>query len=342
MSVPSTADSAALAGNPHTFCGRLLKPSPMSLVAPASALAFLGAVFIASQAVILERGIARAKQTMAESPAFTAALATIVVSVVIFWTLLLVQGIPDGAFALANAGPFVVAGLLNPAVFRLLYFRGIEEVGAPVAAAFMAMNPLVATAVAVPALGETVTLATGLGVLCIVGGGVIIQTIQNAAEDAGEADLDLVARQLSGTSPRDLLYPIGSMVFIGVSYVIIKFGLTRFPDPVSATAIAQTAALVVFVVIMLGSASIRAQTRSVNRTALGIFAVAGVFTAFAQLANFFALDLGTAVTVIPLFNTFPLLVLVLSYVIAREIPRSPALLAGILSIVVGSVLIEVF
>lgn len=312
----------------------------MALIAEASALAFLGAVFIASQAVTINHGIDRARSTAASSPAFAAALATIVVSVVIFWSLLLIQGIPEGAFSLYNAGPFLFAGLLNPAVFRLLYFRGIEEVGAPVAAAFMAMNPLVATVAAVPMLGEEVTLATGLGVLFIVGGGIVIQTIQNA--DGEGSELDLVARRLAETSPRDLVYPLGSMVFIGISYVIIKFGLNRFSDPISATAIAQTAALVVFVVILVGSSDVRRRTRAVNHAALGVFAIAGVFTALAQLANFFALEIGTAVTVIPLFNTFPLLVLVLTYVIAREVPRSAVLLAGVVSIVVGSILIEVF
>ncbi len=312
----------------------------MAAISAAATLAFAGALFIALQAITIDRGIERAKLTATSSPAFAAALATIVVSVVIFWTLLIVQGIPDGAFTLHFAWPFLLAGLLNPAIFRLLYFRGIEEVGAPVAAAFMAMNPLVATAGAVPFLGETLTLATFGGILCIVAGGVILQSIQNA-DDVEEANLDLVARQLAGTEPRDLLFPIGSTVFIGISYVFITFGLNRFPDPISATAIAQTAALVVFVGIVLVSDGVRTQVRSVNTTALGIFAIAGVFTAFGQLANFFALDVGTAVTVIPLFNTFPLLVLVLSYGLAREIPRSWPILLGVVSIVSGSILIEV-
>lgn len=311
----------------------------MALIAPASVLAFGGAVFIASQALTVNRGIVAAKTTTRESPAFAAAFTTIVVSVCIFWALLLAQGIPDGATALGNAAPFLVAGLLNPAVFRLLYFRGIEEVGASVAAALMAMNPLVATIAAVPLLGETVTLTTGVGVLCIVGGGIVLQTVQNADD---ETDLDVIARRLARARPRDLAYPLGAMVFIGVSYVIIKFGLNRYSDPLYATAIAQSAAFVAFLAIVAASPSARRTTASIDRRALGLFAIAGVFTALAQLANFFALEIGTAVQVIPLFNTFPLLVLVLTYLLAREVPKSPAVVLAVVSIVVGSVLIEVF
>ncbi|WP_254533287.1 EamA family transporter [Natrinema gelatinilyticum] len=98
-------------------------------------------------------------------------------------------------------------------MFRLLYFRGIEEVGASVAAAIMAMNPLVVMTVAVPLLEETVTLATGVGVLCIVDGGVVLQTDQNTDDDA---DVDVIARRLARALPRDLAYPLGAMVFIGI------------------------------------------------------------------------------------------------------------------------------
>lgn len=315
----------------------------MTVIALSSVLALLGAVFIASQAVTIQHGIRRAETTTNGSPAFSAALMTIVVSVVIFWALLLTRGIAADAFSLYNAAPFVLAGILNPAIFRLLYFKGIEEVGPSIAAAFMAMNPLVAVALAVPTLGEAVTLATALGVGCIVAGGVVIQLTQHAADERDDVtNLDVVTRQLANADPRHLLYPIGSTVFIGVSYVIIKYGLVRYPDPISALAIAQTAALVAFLSLLLVSAPVRRRTAGTNRAALGVFAVAGVFTALGQVANFFAIDIGTAVTVIPLFNTFPLLVLVFSYAIARELPRSPKLVAAVLAIVTGTVLIEAF
>jgi drug/metabolite transporter (DMT)-like permease len=329
----------------------------MSLIAPASVLALLSAVFVASQAVTIKHGSARARETATTSPAFAAAFTTIVVSTLIFWTLLLDQGIPAGTFGLAKAAPFVVAGVLNPAVFRLLYFRGIDEVGAPIAAAVLAMNPLVATVFAVPVLGETVTVATGVGIVCIVAGGVIIQSIQNAADVEGASDdgsgaaaanggasddLDLVARQLATADARSLLAPLAAMAVFGISYVIITFGLNQFQEPVAGITIGQTTALVVFLGTILGSPSLRRQVRSVNGPALGLFVLAGVFTAIAQLANFFALDLGTVVTVIPLTNTFPLLVLVLTYAIAREVPRSVPVLVGVLSIIAGSVLVELF
>lgn len=314
----------------------------MVSIAPSSALAFGAAVCIASQAVTIKAGIDRAKTTAADSPAFAAALTSIVVSVVIYWVLLVGQGVPTDAFSLGNAWPFVVAGVLNPAAFRLLYFRGIEEVGASIAAALMAINPLVATLLAVPVLGERVTAATALGVVCIVGGGVLIQLLQNASNADAADETDVVARELAAADARSMVYPVGAMVLLGVSYVLIKYGLDRFPNPVSGTAIAQTAALGVFLVILVTSGATRRRVGTVNRAAIAIFALAGVFTALAQLANFSALVIGSAVSVIPLFNTFPLLVLGFTYARARQLPKSPLVVGAVAAIVVGSVLIEIF
>lgn len=325
------------------------------IVSTASILAFAGAVCVAGQAVTIKRASLKARETITGSPAFVAAFMTILVSVVIFWALLVAEGVPNGGVALGTIAPFIVAGALNPAVFRLLYFKGIDEVGAPIAAALMAMNPVVATVLAVPVLGETVTIATGLGIGCIVAGGAIIQLIQNAAEekadsddelaaaDAGASDeLDLVARQLAAASTRSMLAPIAAMVFLAVSYVIITLGLRGPADPVLGLTVAQTTAFVGFLAILLGSGRIRRQVRSVSRPAMLLFVVAGVFTASAQIGSFFALDIGTVATVIPLFNTFPLLVLAFTYALEREVPRSAPVVVGVVAIVLGSILVEVF
>jgi drug/metabolite transporter (DMT)-like permease len=313
-------------------------------VATASLLAFAGAVCVAGQTIAIKHGSDRARETSERSPAFVAAFTTLLVSVVVFWGLYLAEGVSADATALPAIAPFVVAGALNPAAFRVLYFKGIDEVGAPIAAALIAMNPVVATIFAVPVLGETVTLATGAGIFCIVGGGIIIQSIQNAAPEAEMegSELDLIARRLAAAEPGELLTPLAAMVILGLSYVLITVGLRGPAGPVTGLTVAQTTAFVGFLGVIGASRAIRGQLRSLGRSASGLFVLAGVFTTTAQIANFFALDIGTVATVIPLFNTFPLLVLAITYAIAREVPRSIPVLVGVVAIVTGSILVEVF
>jgi uncharacterized membrane protein len=77
-----------------------------------------------------------------------------------------------------------------------------------------------------------------------------------------------------------------------------------------------------------------------DRTALVAFTLAGVFVAGNWLAWFSALQLGTVVNVVPLSNTYPLFIVAISYLLARQVPRSPRVIGGIVFIVVGAIVMQ--
>ncbi|WP_408960712.1 EamA family transporter [Natrinema sp. 74] len=232
--------------------------------------------------------------------------------------------------------PFVIAGLGNPAAFRLLYFRGIDRVGARVAAAVVGANPVVAALLAVPILGESFTVASGVGLLCIVAGGIMLQVSQTASDDTD----DLLVTEFTRLEVRDLLAPAGAMVVLGASFVLVAIGLDEYADPLMGTAVGQTAALVAFVVLFGVSSELRSRVRIRNRTALAAFVLAGVFVAANWLAWFSALQRGTVITVVPLSNVYPLVVVGLSYAMVRQLPRSPRLLGGITILIAGATLMQ--
>jgi drug/metabolite transporter (DMT)-like permease len=58
------------------------------------------------------------------------------------------------------------------------------------------------------------------------------------------------------------------------------------------------------------------------------------------VANFFALQMGSAVAVIALADTFPLFVLAGQYGRARQLPRSYRVVAAVTAIVIGAILVE--
>lgn len=300
------------------------------------ALSLFAAVCVALQTIAVEVGLRRTEG----SGAFTAALVSIVVSVAVFWAILAVRGFPAGV-TVAGLVPFVVAGILNPAAFRLLYFEGIDRVGARVAATIQATYPAIATLLAVATLGETLSALTAGGVALIVVGGGILQFVRNVAADDGAPATDLIAAELAELAPRDLVYPAVATVILAVSYVIVKYGLDQMPAPVVATATGQTTALVAFLGILAVSPRSRRQLSTVSRPAYLAFAGAGVAVAAFWLAQFFALEVGTVVTVIPLVSTAPLFVVAISYALARQLPRSARVVLAVLAIVGGVVLIQV-
>jgi drug/metabolite transporter (DMT)-like permease len=297
----------------------------------AAALALFAALCFGLQAIVVEIGMKR-------GTAFAAAFVSIVVSTVIFWVLAGVRGIPVDAVRSPAILPLVAAGIGYPALFRLLYFEGIERVGPSLASAIVAANPAVAALLAVLVLGERLTplMVGGLGLIVV--GAAVLQFAQGTGETRGGADLLLERLQRAGA--RDLLYPAGAMLLFGAGSVLIKYGLDRFPSTVTATAVTQTSALVVFLGLLVVSGDARSTVRIRDRRAFGAFVVAGVFVALAWLGQFFALRTGTVVTVIPLINVYPLIVVVVTYALARQVPRSPRILAGILSIAVGATLLQ--
>ncbi|SEH42006.1 Uncharacterized membrane protein [Halopenitus malekzadehii] len=302
-----------------------------------AALALLASVCSALQTLSVEYGLENGEYTGRESPALAATVVTIVVSVVVFWILLAVRGVELAGVSIRGMAPFVVAGLLNPAAFRVLYFRGIGRVGARVAAAVVGANPAVAALLAVPLLGESFTPATGIGLSCIVIGGIVLQ----GARTDEAASEDLLIEEFSRVNVRDLLFPVVAMVLLGVSFVLVAIGLNRIDDPLFGTAVGQTAALVAFLALFGVSGAARSGVQVRDPLALAAFTLAGVFVAGNWLAWFSALQLGTVITVIPLSNVAPLVVVVISYVLVRQVPRSPRILSGIVSVVLGASLMQI-
>lgn len=187
------------------------------LVELSAALALLASVFSGLQAVSVEYGLENGRYTERTSPALAATVITIVVSVVIFWGLLAVRGVSFDGVTSRRLAPFVVAGLGNPAAFRLLYFRGIDRVGARVAAAVVGANPAVAALLAVPVLGESFTAASAIGLSCIVVGGIVLQVSRTGSADSD----DLLVREFTQAGWRDLVLPAAAMGLLGASFVLV-------------------------------------------------------------------------------------------------------------------------
>jgi len=296
-------------------------------------LAIAAAAGFAVYTVILEYGMAWADTE--RSAALSAAFYSTLVVTTGFWTLALARGIPNGALTLENLWPFLVAGIAYPALFRFLYFEGVDRVGASITGALMGAYPAVSVVLAVALLGQMIGLVSGTGIVLIVGGVVLLQFTR----ESGGIE-DVIAEKLAAAAPRDLLYPLAAMLLTGLAFVLIDFGLAEFPDPIVATAVTQTPALVLFTgwAVAVGS---RTGDYRVGRTALGAFVLGGGFNFLAWLANFFALQTGDVVTVVPLLNTMPLLIMTITYGINREVPRSGRLIATVVAIVVGATLVQI-
>jgi drug/metabolite transporter (DMT)-like permease len=299
------------------------------------ALAAAAAVCFGLQTLFVRYGLTRDD----ESTPLAAATLTLATSSTVLATALAVRRGGPALPAVALVAPFVVAGVLDPGLSRLLYFEGIDRVGPSVAATVTAGSPAVATLVAVPLLGERVTPLKLVGVGLVVVGVATIQLRRPAPNATGE--FDAVRAELRGASARDLAFPLAATAFIAVSFVVVKVGLAGPVDTLVGTVIAQFAALLGVAPVFLASRRSRSYVAAASSGSVAAFLLAGVVVGVGWYAMFLALDAGSVVTVLPVVSTYPLVVVAASYALAGERPKSPVLLAAILGVVLGAAVVQI-
>ncbi|MFC7202220.1 EamA family transporter [Haloferax namakaokahaiae] len=263
-----------------------------------------------------------------DGTALQASLVVVVVDLSLVVSLLLFRGTaPFAGIDLAIVGLFLFAGATGTALGRLAIFVGVDRVGASINSAVVSARPLFATAFAFGLLGEPVSFSTGVGIVVLVGGLVVLSLAKGG--------------DLSGWETRDLVYPLASGALFAFGNVLRRFGLeTGGADVLQAVALNEAGALLVF----LGYAAVRGVDgfRSADRRSYGYFAVSGTLTAVALISLFSALALpaGQVAIVESLAATAPLFTTVFVYFLLQDLERvTRGVVTGAMLVVVGTALV---
>lgn len=287
------------------------------------ALALVPAVLWGFSPVLSKRGMA------AGGGAVQAALTVVVVDTSLYWVALLVRQGLDAFAGLtpASLGVFAVAGFVGTALGRIAVFHGVDRVGASVNSAVISARPLFATVLAVLALGEPVGASTAAGVAVLVVGLALL-----AVSKGGD---------VSGWTPRDLLFPLAAAAFFAGGNVLRRYGLQASPvNSLEAVAVNETAALVAlggYALARRGEGAFASPRRSYL-----YFAASGTLTAIALLSLFAALahPAGRVAVVDPLAATAPLFTAGFAYVVLGDLERvTRGVVAGAALVVAGVALV---
>jgi drug/metabolite transporter (DMT)-like permease len=245
------------------------------------------------------------------SGAATATLATILPAFVVA----LAAAAP--AHDLHRALPFFLAGLLAPGCSQILFTLSIREAGASRTSVTVAAAPLVAVAIALVFLDESLELALVIGALAIVGGAVAL---------AGERDRPENLRMAG------LAFAVGATVLFAVRDNLAR-ALHAHANPetaAAATLLAGTLAALVYARRVPSSRELRA------------FAPAGLFFGVSYVCLFEAYFHGPVSVVSPLVATECLWGVGLSaLVLGAGEGVGRRLVIGALLVVAGGVLIGV-
>jgi drug/metabolite transporter (DMT)-like permease len=280
-----------------------------------AAILALGAAFCFALALILTQFGLR---TM---PSWRSPLYSIGGALIVAW-LAAILFVDWSTFNLDAALIFAGVGCIFPVVVSILGVRSNERLGPAVAGAVGNVTPIFAVLGAVLFLGERLGLLQLAGLAMVVGGVAL-----------------LALRGGSGGrhwSVWVLGLPLAAALVRGAIQPAIKTGLVLWPEPLAAAAIGYALSSVV-IVSLVGRRALR-EGPAIRSGVLWFLAV-GFANGSATFLLYAALGLGSITVVAPLVALFPLIGVVLSWILLRGEQLHAIGLLGILVSVAGVILL---
>lgn len=286
---------------------------------PAELFALANAFFFALHNMFTKKGLKYSNPP-------TAVLTSLTVNVVVLWgvSLLFLQ-----VRLLTASGIllFVLVGLFQPGLTRLLTYKSIETVGVAITDPLRATTPMFSAFLAILFLGERMTPAIFFATLLIIAGITLL-----SLRDGAAAEIPL----------RYILYPLLASFLAGSSQILRKIGLEAMPHPVLAAAVTATSSLAV-VSLTLWASSRRKDILCLDRRCFPFYLGAGLAVSFGMVSIYYALDLGKVVVVIPISSTGPLFTLILTALFLKGVERVTfKIVLGAVLIISGVVLLTVW
>jgi len=282
-------------------------------------LAAFGAFALAVQSLSIRYGTVR-------STASEAIVVVFVVNVLALVPAAFLWESPIGELTRTSLAAFTAAGLLGTMVGRAMHYEGIKRIGSSRAEPIKASQPLHASLVAVVVLGEVVTTGHLVSMVAIVAGITVIAYEHGQSDTASSAGYVGVA------------FPFAAAFFYGIEPTLAKIGFGEGPAVLTGLAVKTVSAGVGFLTYLWWTGGLP-DLRTVDRRELPWLVAAGVANTLFLLGYYGALELEPVSLVVPLVQSSPLVVILLSVLfVSDDLERITwRLTAGALIAVAGAV-----
>ena len=202
---------------------------------------------------------------------------------------------------------FALAGALAPGIGRLLYYKGMQTVGASVNASVFAIHPMFSSILAVLLLGETLSPANWLGITSIIIGVIFIQT---------SSKNDVNHKRNWGKS---LFLPVLATLTIAVAQIIRKNGLNIYNEPLLGAAVGYAFSLSLYLLLL--SISETWHRSFFPKRDFRLFWKAGLGITLSMILSFYAVSYEEVSIVTPLLAVEPLFVVFFAYLYLKELEQ---------------------
>ncbi len=199
---------------------------------------------------------------------------------------------------------FVLSGLLQPLLARILYYVGIQRLGVSRAGPLRGTGPLFAVIVAVIFLNERPnSFVYGGTILTVAGAWLILMRMREEGE----------------WRPFDAVFPLGAALIAAVSQSLRRTGLLMLGNPFVGAAITNSTSLIIYLLSLLVLGKIH--LIRLQRSSLPYFGSAAFISAGASALVFVALSRGEVSVMVPLFNTTPFFSVLFATIFLRDLER---------------------
>ncbi|MCH7914018.1 MAG: DMT family transporter [Deltaproteobacteria bacterium] len=199
---------------------------------------------------------------------------------------------------------FVLSGLLQPLLARILYYVGIQRLGVSRAGPLRGTGPLFAVIVAVIFLNERPNyFVYGGTILTVAGAWLILMRMREEGE----------------WKPFDTVFPLGAALIAAVSQSLRRTGLLMLGNPFIGATITNSTSLIVYLISLLVLGKIH--LIRLHRASLPYFGSAAFISAGSQILVFVALSRGEVSVMVPLFNTTPFFSVLFTTIFLRDLER---------------------
>jgi uncharacterized membrane protein len=253
----------------------------------------------------------------------TAVISSLLINIVFLWGVSILF-VPLSSLTSASILIFVVVGLFQPGLTRLLTYKGIDALGVAITDPIRATTPLFSAIMAIIFLGEKITVPIIVATLTIMAGITLLSWRSGSLKLVGSAVF--------------LWYPIAASALAGASQVARKFGLAAVPHPFLAAAVTASSSFVVSI-LTLWYVEKSEETWKMNRHCFWWFLAAGVTISLGMTCIYYALDLGKVSVVIPISSTGPFFSLVFAALFLRDVERVTLKIVLAAAMIVGGVLV---
>lgn len=297
---------------------------PTELLGAVSAL--IAAVMIATTSLLVRIGTD-------EGRAFDAVIVVLSINLLFLIPISTVVYYPLSGISPYAVAMFMLAGIAGTMIGRSLYFVSVSRIGASRSDAIKASQPLHATIIALLVLRESLTLTHLFGIIAITVGVAIVS-------------LDLKSEQTDGMLRRRLgiylAFPLGAAFFYGIEPTFVKLGFAEGVPLLIGLTIKTGTAFVGFIAFLYWRDELP-QWRHFTRENSYWYLAAGLANTIFLALYYSALGMAPVNVVVPLMQTSPFFVVLISYFALPQLePITWRLILGTIAVISGAVIVVTF